>query len=332
MIPRVPFGRTGAEISAVGLGLAGLPGGATPDEDATGFTAMNTALDLGVNFFDTADRYGNGRNEELLGRFLKTVDRDRVVVCTKYGSIAAGPDGLPAVDNSPAHIFAACEASLKRLGVDVIDVYYMHRRDPEVPVADSVGAMSRLVEQGKVRWLGLSEVAAKTLRDAHAVHPISAVESEYSLWHRDVETEVLPACRELGVTFVPFSPLGRAFLTGKLTTTEFAPTDLRATLPRFQADAMAKNRAVVEKLAAFAAERGVTAGQIALAWLLSRGTQDAAVVPIPGSKRPANITENCGATAVNLGPEDILELDGIFAPGTIVGHRYSEIEAARAGL
>lgn len=332
MIDRVPFGRTGTTAPAIGLGCAGLPGGGAPNDEAAAFKAMHTALDLGMNFFDTADRYGDGVNENLLGRFMKHAGRDRVILGTKYGSIAAGPDGLPAVDNSPAHIARACDASLKRLGTDVIDLYYMHRRDPSVPIAESVGAMSRLVEAGKVRWLGLSEVAAKTIREACMTHPISAVESEYSLWHREPEETVLPACRELGVTFVPFSPLGRAFLTGTLTTSEFAPADLRSTLPRFQADAMAHNLRLVEKLTAFAGARGVTSAQIALAWLLAKSTDTCAVVPIPGSKRPQNIEQNRGAADIRLTRAEMADLEAIFAPEAIVGHRYSEIEAARAGL
>lgn len=331
-IERVPLGRTETTVPAIGFGCAGLPGGGAPEDEAIAFKAMNTALDLGMNFFDTADRYGEGVNELLLGRFMRAAGRDKVILATKYGSIAKGPDGLPAVDNSPAHITKACDASLKRLGIDVIDLYYMHRRDPKVPIADSVGAMSRLVEAGKVRWLGLSEVAAKTLREADAVHPIAAVESEYSLWHREPEEEVIPACVELGVTFVPFSPLGRAFLTGTLTTAEFSANDLRSTLPRFQAEAMAKNLRLIEVFTAFAARRGVTAAQVALAWLLAKSEPTCAIVPIPGSKRPNNIEENRAAADVNLTPSELAEIEAIFAPEAIVGHRYSEIEAARAGL
>jgi len=333
LIHRVSLGRTGMTVPAVGLGCAGLPGGAEPGaDDAVSFAAMRAALDLGIDFFDTADRYGSGRNEALIGRFVKDVGRHRVLIGTKYGSLPPGPDGVPGVDNSPAHIAAACDASLKRLGVDVIDLYYMHRRDPMVPIAESVGAMSRLVEAGKVRWLGMSEVAAKSLREAYAVHPIAAIQSEYSLWHRDVEKEVLPACRDLAVTFVPFSPLGRAFLTGSLTTTSFAPTDLRSTLPRFQAEAMAHNMKLVEKLSAFAAARDVTPAKVALAWLLAQSTPSCAVVPIPGSRQRRNILENRRAADLSLSPGEIAEIDAIFAPDAIMGARYSEIEAARAGL
>ena len=332
MINRVPLGLTGTTAPAIGLGCAGLPGGGSAEDEGVAFRAMHAALDLGMNFFDTADRYGNGVNESLLGRFLKEAGRDRVILGTKYGSIAAGPDGHPAVDNSPAHIARACDASLKRLGIEVIDLYYMHRRDPSVPVSESVGAMSRLVEAGKVRWLGLSEVAAKTLRDAHALHPITAIQSEFSLWHRDVEAEVLPACRELGVTFVPFSPLGRAFLTGALEVRTFPPNDLRSTLPRFQPEAMTQNLQLVAALAAFARDRGVTSAQAALAWLVAKSTPSAAVVPIPGSKRPTAILENCRAAALQLSLAEVDELEAIFRPEAIVGARYSAVEAARAGL
>ncbi len=332
MIERVALGRTGETIPAIGLGCAGLPNGGAPQDDATAFAAMRQALDLGMDFFDTADLYGKGLNEELLGRFMKEVGRHRVMLCTKFGSIPGGPDRPPSQNNSPEYIAAACDASLKRLGTDVIDLYYMHRRDPAVPVADSVGAMSRLVEAGKVRWLGLSEVAAKTLSDADAVHPIAAIQSEYSLWHRDVEKEVQPTCRALGVTFVPFSPLGRSFLTGALTVSDFAPTDLRSSLPRFQPDAMAQNLRLVERLKMFADRRGITPAQAALAWLLAKSVETSAVVPIPGSKRPEKIKENKGAADVKLTKAEVAELEAIFTPEAIVGERYSQIEAARAGL
>ena len=328
MTKRVPLGRSGLTVPIMGLGCAGLPA----DDDSVAFRAMAHALDRGIDFFDTADRYGDGRNEETIGRFLKTVERDRVLIGTKFGSIAEGPDGKPAVDNSPAHIARACEASLRRLGIDVIDVYYMHRRDPKVPVAESVGAMARLVEQGKVRALGLSEVAARTLVEADAIHTIAAVQSEYSLWYRGLEEEVLPMCRSLGVAVVPFSPLGRSFLTGTLIKAEFASTDLRATLPRFQAEAIAANLKLVARLEAFAAARQVKRGQIALAWLMSRGDERASVVPIPGTKRPAFIDENLGAADIALDDGECAELEALFAPEAIVGARYSEIEAARAGL
>ena len=327
MIERVPFGRTDFTVPAFGFGAAGLPA----DDDTSAFKVMAHAVEKGINFFDTADLYGIGLNESQIGRFLKTMPSGSVIIGTKYGSMPKGEDGLPGVNNKPEHIQAACEASLKRLGVEVIDVYYMHRRDPDVPVEESVGAMARLIEQGKVRALGLSEVSAATLRAAHAVHPIAAVESEYSLWWRGVEDEVLPACRELGVTMVPFSPLGRSFLTGTLSASSTG-SDLRSTLPRFQAEALAKNQLLVDQLALFAQGRGFTTAQVALAWLLGQNDATTSVVPIPGTKRTEYIDQNLGALGVKLTPDELDELATIFAPEAITGDRYSEVEAARAGL
>lgn len=325
----IVYDRFGLKVPAMGFGLLQL---APSQPDAHAFAVMSAALEHGMSFFDTADRYHDGENENLFGRFLKTVERDRVLVCTKYGSLASGPDGLPAVNNDPAYIAQACEASLNRLGVEVIDLYYMHRRDPNVPIAESVGAMSRLVEEGKVRALGLSEVAASTLREAHAVHPIAAVQSEYSLWHRDLERDVIPTCQELGTMLVPFSPLGRSFLAGTMTETNFKPGDLRATLPRFQPEAMAQNQRLVDELGTFAAARGVTSAQVALAFVIAKSTPNAPVVPIPGTKTIRYIEQNAAALSVSLSPEDIAWLEALFAADRIVGERYSAVEAARAGL
>lgn len=326
---KIVYDRLGLKVPAMGFGLLQL----APDQpDATAFAVMTEALEHGLSFFDTADRYHDGENENLLGRFLRTVERDKVTVCTKYGSLASGPDGLPAVNNDPAYIAEACEASLKRLGVEVIDLYYMHRRDPSVPIAESVGAMSRLVEEGKVRALGLSEVAASTLREAHEVHPIAAVQSEYSLWHRDLERDVIPTCRELGIMLVPFSPLGRSFLAGTMTETNFKAGDLRATLPRFQPDAMAKNQQLVDELKGFAAERGVSPAQVALAFVVAKSTPEAPVVPIPGTKTIRYIAQNAAALELTLSPDEIGWLETLFAADRIVGERYSPVEAARAGL
>jgi aryl-alcohol dehydrogenase-like predicted oxidoreductase len=300
-------------------------------DERESFAAMQAALDCGVDFFDTADMYGKGGNETLIGRFMKKVGRDRVFIATKFGSIPAGADGLPGVDNSPAHIRAACEASLKRLGVDVIDVYYMHRRDPKVPMAESVGAMARLVEAGKVRALGLSEVAPRTLREAHAVHPIAALQSEYSLWFREPEDEILPTCAELSIAFVPFSPIGRGFLAGAVSSDSFPPGDLRRSLPRFRDEALAKNRALVEQLAEFARKRGATPAQVALAWLLSKHDGKTVVIPIPGTKRPKYVAENAGAADLRLDREEIDYLESLFSRDAVAGERYSPVEAARAG-
>ena len=292
---------------------------------------MRTAIEQGINFFDTADMYGRGHNEELIGRFVHEVGHEKVIVGTKFGSIPAEPGGEPSVDNTPKHIAAACEASLKRLGVETIGLYYMHRRNPDVPIEESVGAMAKLVEAGKVRALGLSEVSAQTLRKAHAIHPIAALQSEYSLWFREPEKDVLPACAELGITFVPFSPLGRAFLTGTLTETSFGTRDIRSTLPRFQGEAAVRNRELVTRMSALAHRCNLSQAQLALAWLLSKNTNRQWVVPIPGTRRSQYVIENAKAADVVLARDDIATLETIFSPDLIVGERYSEIEAARAG-
>jgi aryl-alcohol dehydrogenase-like predicted oxidoreductase len=327
MLPRREIGRTGWTVPVIGLGCAGLPA----DDDAAAFKLMSAAIEQGVDFFDTADLYGMGLNEEVIGRFIKTISRDKVIIGTKFGSLPAPPGGMPGVDNRPEHIARAIDASLKRLNTDYVDLYYIHRRDPSVPIEDSVGAMSRLVEAGKVRALGLSEVAAETLRAAHAVHPIAAVQSEYSLWHRDVENDVLPMCRQLGVTLVPFSPLGRSFLTGKLSESGVG-TQLRDSLPRFQPDALTSNQKLVDRMTEFARSRQVSTAQVALAWLLAQNDGETSVVPIPGTRRVAYFMDNIGALDVHLQPEDVSMLAQLFAPDAIVGERYSAVEAARAGL
>jgi len=329
---QVPLGRTGATAPAIGFGCAGLSQSRDEASVAQALETMQAALDAGMTFFDTADLYGLGHNEELIGRFIRMGARDRIILCTKYGSLPAGADGIPGVDNSPGHIARACDASLQRLGIDTIDLYYMHRRDPNVPIEDSVGAMSRLVEAGKVRWLGLSEVSADTLRAACAVHPITALESEYSLWMREPEQSVIGTCRELGVSFVPFSPLGRAFLTGTLDTEEFAPTDMRFKLPRFHGEAAAHNRRLVRKMAGIAQLKGVTPAQLALAWLLAKSDAALSIIPIPGTRRAKYVAENAAAAAITLMPEDVAELEALFAPDAVAGARYHEIERARAGL
>ena len=282
---RTRLGSSGATVSALGLGCAALASA----DDPAGLVAA--ALESGIDFFDTSDLYGVGKSESLIGRLLARPGRARVTIATKFGSIPGKADGVGdgprTVNNDPRYIPQACDASLRRLGLEVIDLYYMHRRDPAVPIADSVGAMARLVEAGKVRFLGLSEVSGATLRAAHAVHPISALQSEYSLWMREREADVLPICAELGITFVPFSPLGRAFLTGTLAVESLAPGDFRASLPRFQGAAVAQNQRLVVALQQFAAARGVKPGQIALAWLLAKGEAGAPIVPIPGTRRAA---------------------------------------------
>lgn len=318
---RRPLGKTGATVSAIGLGCMGMSEFYGPGNDQQSLETLATALDQGIDFLDTADMYGFGHNEELVGRFLQG-RRERVVLATKFGIVRNrdNPAGRR-VDNSPQYIRQACEASLRRLGIDTIDVYYIHRRDPSVPVEDAVGAMAELVRAGKVRYLGLSEVSPETLRRAHAVHPITAIQSEYSLWSRDAERRMLATCRELGVTFVAYSPLGRAFLTGTVRGEEsFAPGDFRRSNPRFQGDALRQNLRLVEGLAAFAQKRGASSGQIALAWLLSKQPD---VVPIPGTKRPRYVIENAAATQIGLSVEEIAALDQLFDPAAVAGERYA---------
>jgi aryl-alcohol dehydrogenase-like predicted oxidoreductase len=322
----------GVTVSALGLGCAGIGRGVS-ESDA--HATMEAALAAGIDFFDTSDLYGVGASESLIGGFIARAGRGRVVLGTKFGSMPGALDGVGtgprSVNNHPDYIPQACDASLRRLGVNVIDIYYMHRRDPAVPIAESVGAMGRLIEAGKVRALGLSEVSADTLRAAHRTHPIAALQSEYSLWMRDPEGDVLPVCAELGIAFVPFSPLGRAFLTGTLAVETLGAGDFRATLPRFQGDAAVQNLRLVSELAAFAARRGASPAQIALAWLLAKGQSGPAIVPIPGTRRPAYVAENAAAAGIALNHAEIGALDALFAPGAIAGDRYTPEEAARAG-
>jgi len=277
---------------------------------------LRRALEVGVTFFDTANAYGEGHNEELVGRVLGP-DRDRIVLATKFGIIRE----KPGVDGDPSHVAGYCDASLARLGVDRIDLYYLHRVDARVPVEDTVGAMAALVEAGKVRALGLSEVSSDTLRRAQAVHPIAAVQSEYSLWTRDVEKKLLATCEELDVAFVPFSPLGRGFFTGAVTSQEFGKGDMRKNFPRFQGENFEQNQKLLDGLTALAGEVGATPGQVSLAWLLAKGPK---VLPIPGTKRVSRIEENAGAAAVTLTAEQVAGLDELFDPANVAGDRYPE--------
>ncbi len=318
---RRPLGNTGATVSAIGLGCMGMSEFYGPGDDQQSLETLAAAVDQGIDFLDTADMYGLGRNEELLGRFLKG-RRERIVLATKFG-IVRKPDDPTArrIDNSPQYIRQACDASLRRLKIDTIDLYYAHRRDPSVPIEDAVGAMSELVRAGKVRHLGLSEVAPQTLRRAHSVHPIAAIQTEYSLWTRDPERQMLATCRELGVTFVAYSPLGRAFLTGAVGGgASFAPGDFRRTNPRFQGDALRKNLRLIEGLAELAGRRGASSAQIALAWLLSKHPH---VVPIPGTKRPRYVLENAAAADIKLDAGEVAALDELFDPSAVAGERYA---------
>ena len=288
-------------------------------DDEESIRTLHHALDLGVTFFDTADVYGQGANERLVGRGLGA-RRTEITLATKCG-LAPGSDGRPiAVNGTPAHIATACDASLSRLGTDVIDLYYLHRVDPDVPIEDSVGAMADLVRVGKARYIGLSEAAPATIRRAHAVHPITALQSEYSLWFRDSESTVLPVCRELGISFVPFSPLGRGFLSGSVSDLDALPADdMRRKVPRFQGDHLQRNLRLVATLEDSAATRGCTAAQLALAWLLARGTD---IVPIPGTKRRTYLEQNVAAAAIELTPGDVDALDQVFTPAAASGERY----------
>lgn len=329
---RIALGRTGQSVAALGLGCAGMSDNYGPADREQSLATLRTALDNGIEVLDTANAYGDGHNEELIGAFLRDYGRERALVATKFGRVASSPGSPPRLDNSPAHIAEACEASLRRLGVDTIDLYYMHRRDPAVPLADSIGAMARLVETGKVRWLGMSEVRPATLREAYAVHPITALQSEYSLWTRDPESGVLDACRELGITFVAFAPLGRAFLTGAMDPSRLTETDYRSRLPRFQGEAATQNLALASRLREFARECNLPPAQVALAWLLAKNVGGQTVLPIPGTKRPHYVLENVAAAQVELGPAGVAELDAMFPPGAARGLRYTIEETVHLGV
>lgn len=315
----------GQQVHPLGLGCMGMSEFYGPSDEAESLATLHAARELGVQHFDTADTYGLGHNEELLGRFLRELApsaRAGLVVATKFGIVRTKGTYERRIDNSPATIRAACEASLTRLGVERIGLYYCHRRDPQVPLADVVGAMADLVQTGKVAALGLSEVSADSLRQAHTQHPIAAVQSEYSLWERGAETAVLPAARELGVAFVAYSPLGRAVLTNQPPETQaLAADDFRRALPRLQGEAGAANLRLRERLAARAAELGQPVAALALAWLLQRQPH---VLPIPGTRRQAHLRQNLAACALQLPDALLAELDQLFAPGTVQGERYPD--------
>ena len=314
------LGRNGPEVSALGLGCMGMSEFYGTRDDAESVATIHHALDLGITLFDTADIYGPHTNEQLLGRALKG-RRDEVVLATKFGfqRDPADPDRRT-LNGRPAYVRSACDASLKRLGVEVIDLYYLHRVDANTPIEETVGAMGELVRAGKVRHLGLSEVAPATLARAHAEHPIAALQSEYSLWTRDPDDGVLATCRELGIGFVAFSPLGRGFLTGEIRRFEdFAADDYRRGHPRFQGDNFAHNLALVDSVRALAAEKGCSAAQLALAWVLGRGDD---VVPIPGTKRRTYLDDNAGSLDITLDVADLARLERAFAPASVAGARY----------
>jgi aryl-alcohol dehydrogenase-like predicted oxidoreductase len=313
------LGRPGLAVSAMGLGCMGMSEFYGPGDEGESIATIHRALELGVTFLDTADMYGPFKNEELVGRAIRD-RRDRVVLATKFGN-ERQPDGAwVGINGKPEYVRRACDASLRRLGVDHIDLYYQHRVDPTVPIEDTVGAMAELVRAGKVRHLGLSEAAPATIRRAHAVHPITALQTEYSLWTRDVEEAILPTVRELGIGFVAYSPLGRGFLSGQFKRPEDIPEgDFRRNNPRFQGENFGKNLALVERVRQIAAEKKVTPSQLALAWVLSRGED---VVPIPGTKRRRYLEENVAAVDVVLGADDLRRIEEAAPKGAFAGDRY----------
>jgi aryl-alcohol dehydrogenase-like predicted oxidoreductase len=318
--PLRQLGRSGLWVSAIGLGCMGMSEFYGTAQDERSIDAIHHALDLGVNFLDTSDIYGPFINERLLGRAIRG-RRDQVVVATKFGNVRDAAGSFLGYNSRPEYVRQACDASLQRLGVDRIDLYYQHRVDPNTPIEETVGAMAELVAAGKVRYLGLSEAAPKTIRRAVAIHPIAALQTEYSLWTRDPEAQVLPTCRDLGVGFVAYSPLGRGFLTGRFRSPDdLAPDDWRRNNPRFQGEHFARNLALADKVRAIADAKGCTPAQLALAWLLSRGED---IVPIPGSTIATRIEENAGAVGVALSAGDIAELDAL-AP-MVSGDRYHEV-------
>ncbi len=313
------IGREGPEVGPIGLGCMGMSAFYGPRDEAESLATLDRALELGVTLFDTADAYGPHTNEQLLGKWLRG-KRDRVVLATKFGIVGSPEPSKRRIDGSPAYVARACDASLQRLGIDTIDIYYLHRVDPNTPIEDTVGAMARLVEAGKVRYLGLSETSVETLRRACKIHPITALQTEYSLWSRDPEDGLLAACRDLGVGFVAYSPLGRGFLTGDITSpSDLAEDDWRRHNPRFQGDNFTKNLELVAHLREVAAAKRVSPAQLALAWVLSRGND---IVPIPGTKRRRYLEDNLGAMVVQLTPDELARIDQIAPHGVAAGERY----------
>ncbi|MBX6762111.1 MAG: aldo/keto reductase [Rubrobacteraceae bacterium] len=323
---RRALGSQGLVVSEIGLGCMGMSEFyGTPDEEES-IATIHRALDLGINFLDTADMYGPFTNERLVGRAIKD-RREEVVLATKFGNVRAEDGTRLGISGKPDYVRKACDASLQRLGVDHIDLYYQHRVDPDTPVEETWGAMKELVEAGKVRYLGISEAAPETIRKAHAVHPVTALQTEYSLWSRDPEDEILPTCRELGIGFVAYSPLGRGFLTGRFRRFEDLPEgDYRRNSPRFQGENFKKNLQLVDRVRQIADEKGVTASQLALAWLLHQGED---IVPIPGTKRRRYLEENAAAVEIELTEEDLRRIDEVAPKGAAAGERYPE-DAMRA--
>jgi len=323
------LGRNGPSVSAIGMGRGAQPIKLEDADKVQAFDAsIRRARDLGINFYDSSDAYWGGRHEVLLGRAIKGF-RDQVLITSKFGNIDL-PDGKKAVDGRPEYLRKCCEDSLKRLDVDAIDVYYLHRVDPGVPIEETIGAMARLVEEGKVRWLGVCEAGPETIRRAHRTHPLAALQTEYSLWFREVEQDILPVCRELGIAYVGYAPLGRGLLTGRIRTVDdLPPNDRRRRHPRFQPDNLARNVKLVEELEAMAKGQGATGAQLALAWMLAQGED---IIPIPGTNQVRNVELNAAAADIVLSPEKVARLSEVFAIGAGAGKRYGEKLLQQMGL